>query len=127
MGRVDGMQNVEGTNVGWSSEDSYRKQLEEQAMVILLDPKGSEAACRMTNELKLAGIGLKMVDEKLDVGEQLTTAKKLGIRFIICISSEDSSTDQVKLMDILDLHEKVMPMDQAIYCIEKIYPPAPFT
>lgn len=121
------MRNVEGTNVGWSSEDSYGEQLEQQAMVILLDPKASEAVCRMTNELKLAGIGIKMVDEKLDVDEQLTTATKLGIRFIICIGLADSSTDQVKLMDMLDLHEKVMPMDQAIYCIEKIYPPAAFT
>lgn len=121
------MRKVEGTNVGWSSDDSYGKQLEEQAMVILLDPKASEAACRMTNELKLAGIGLKMVDEKLGVSEQLTTATKLGIRFIICIGLDESSTDQVKLMDMLNLHEKVMPMDQAIYCIERIYPPAAFT
>jgi histidyl-tRNA synthetase len=121
------MRNVEGSNVGWRSEDSYGKRLEVHAMVILLDPKASEAACRMTNELKLAGIGIKMVDEKLDVDKQLTTATKLGIRFIICVGLADSSTDQVKLMDMLDLHEKVMPMDQAIYCIEKIYPPAAFT
>ncbi|NOU77002.1 hypothetical protein GC098_37540 [Paenibacillus sp. LMG 31458] len=121
------MRNAEESNVGWSSEDSYGKRLEVQAMVILLDPKASEVACRMTNELKLAGIGIKMVDEKLDVDKQLTTATKLGIRFIICVGLTDSSTEQVKLMDMLDLHEKVMPMDQAIYCIEKIYPPAAFT
>ncbi|NOU85839.1 hypothetical protein GC102_08640 [Paenibacillus sp. LMG 31460] len=121
------MRNAEGSNVGWESESSNEKQLEEQAMVILLDPKASEAACRMTNELKLAGIGIKMVDENLDVDMQLTTATKLGIRFIICVGLADSSTDEVKLMDMLDLHEKVMPMDQAIYCIEKIYPPAAFT
>lgn len=121
------MRNVEGSNVGWSSEDSYGKQLQEQTMVILLDPKASEAACRMTNEMKLAGLGIKMVKEKLDMDEQLNAATKLGIRFIICIGLADSSTDQVKLMDLLDLHEKVMPMDQAIYCIEKIYPPAAFT
>ncbi|KQX66922.1 His/Gly/Thr/Pro-type tRNA ligase C-terminal domain-containing protein [Paenibacillus sp. Root444D2] len=121
------MQNVEGSNVGWSSEDSYGKQQEEQAMVILLDPIASEAAGRMKNELKLAGIGIMIVDEKLDLDKQLTAATKLGIRFIICIGLEDSSTDQVKLMDMQDLHEKVMPMDQAIYCIEKIYPPADFT
>lgn len=121
------MRNVEGSNVGWRSEGSYGKQLEEQAMIILLDPKASKAACRMTNELKLAGIGIKMVDEPLDLGEQLTTATKLGIRFIIYIGLENCSTDQVQLMDILDQHEKVMPMDQAIYCIEKIYPPAAFT
>ncbi|MDQ0898675.1 MULTISPECIES: His/Gly/Thr/Pro-type tRNA ligase C-terminal domain-containing protein [unclassified Paenibacillus] len=121
------MRNVEGSNVGWSSEDSYGKQLEQQTMVILLAPKASEAACRMTNELKLAGIGIMMVDEKLDVDRQLTAATKFGIRFIICIGLTDSSNDQVKLMDMLDLHEKVMPIDQAIYCIEKIYPPAAFT
>ncbi|KRF13293.1 His/Gly/Thr/Pro-type tRNA ligase C-terminal domain-containing protein [Paenibacillus sp. Soil787] len=121
------MRNVEGSNEGWSSESSYGKQLEEQAIVILLDSKATEAACRMTNELKLAGIGIKMVDEKLDVDKQLLTVTKPGIRFIICIGLEDSSNDQVKLMDMLDLYEKVMPMDQAIYCIEKIYPPAAFT
>ncbi|WP_261300891.1 His/Gly/Thr/Pro-type tRNA ligase C-terminal domain-containing protein [Paenibacillus andongensis] len=121
------MRNVEGSNVGWSSESSYGKQLEEQAMVILLDPKASEAAYRMANELKLAGIGIKILDEKLDVDKQLIAATKLGIRFIICIGLADSSTDQVKLRDMLDLKEKVMPMDQAIYCIEKIYPPAAFT
>ncbi|MGO4269184.1 His/Gly/Thr/Pro-type tRNA ligase C-terminal domain-containing protein [Paenibacillus sp. TAF58] len=121
------MRNAEESNVGWSSDSLYGKPPEEHAMVILLDPKASEAACRMINELKLAGIGLRIVDEKLDVDMQLTTATKLGIRFIVCIGLEISSIDQVKLMDMLDLQEKLIPMDQAIYCIEKIYPPAAFT
>lgn len=96
-------------------------------MVILLDPEAFELAYRMTNELKLAGIGVWLVDEKLDMDEQLITATEIGIRFVIFISLDDSLSDQVKLKDMLNQHVNVMPMDQAIYCIERIYPPAAFT
>jgi histidyl-tRNA synthetase len=101
----------------------------EQARVILLAPKASmkvNARIReLTNELQLVGIGVRMECLTFDSGKHI--ADGLGMRFVILISNNDKAENEVSLMDLEEHVELTMPWDQAIYMIEKVYPPANFT
>ncbi|MBP1961700.1 His/Gly/Thr/Pro-type tRNA ligase C-terminal domain-containing protein [Paenibacillus aceris] len=107
-----------------SSDERYVNHLE-QARVILLAPITSRKAVKMSSELNQVGIGVRTESVNPKFGLQM--AAELGIRFVIGIHENEIAVDQVSLMDMLEMQERIMPMDQAIYVIEKIYPPADFT
>ncbi|WP_217635214.1 His/Gly/Thr/Pro-type tRNA ligase C-terminal domain-containing protein [Paenibacillus sp. yr247] len=111
---------------GWR-EKNANVMLNEQAMLIRLNPEVFDEAYLMTNELELAGIAVRMADENSELSEHLITATVLGIRFVILIGKNERLIDQVRLLDMYDQQEMVMPMDQAIFVIERTYPPADFT
>lgn len=96
---------------------------EERVRVILLAPADCRQAYHMTSELNLVGIAVRTAS--LDTENGIQMAAGLGIRYVVKIN--DDFKGRVHLMDIHDQQEGVMPMDQAIFVIECMYPPADFT
>ncbi|NEW06566.1 histidine--tRNA ligase [Paenibacillus sp. SYP-B3998] len=98
-----------------------------QAIVVPLDKEAAAEAFVMTTELRTAGIRARLVSEKRKLKKILASASNQGIRFVILIGSDELAKSSVRLKDMFEQTENVMPMDQAIFCMEKIYPPVDFT
>ncbi|MDD9267933.1 hypothetical protein ACFPES_12925 [Paenibacillus sp. GCM10023248] len=105
-----------------SRDNSYASS-DESMRVILLAQAACKQAYRMMSELKLAGIAARTESLSVEAGKRL--ADGLGIRFVVAV--DDRNGTNVQLADLHEHQEGSMPMDQAIYVIEKVYPPADFT
>ncbi|MBD0383092.1 histidine--tRNA ligase [Paenibacillus sedimenti] len=98
-----------------------------QTIVVPLGQEAAGEAFRMTTELRLAGIRARMASEKRKLKKLLASVSEQGLRFVILIGSDEMALNAVRLKDMYEQTETMMPMDQAIYCIERIYPPASFS
>ncbi|MFD0697039.1 histidine--tRNA ligase [Paenibacillus sp. GCM10027628] len=97
------------------------------AVVVPLGQEAAGEAFRMTSELRAAGIRARMASEKRKLKKLLASVSDQGTRFVILIGSDEMALNAVRLKDMYEQSEIVMPMDKAIYYIERIYPPANFT
>ncbi|NOU98954.1 hypothetical protein [Paenibacillus planticolens] len=95
-----------------------------QVRVILLAPKDSRKSIHLISELDQVGIGVRT--ESVNPKSGIQMAEDLGIRFVVGIHDDEMAADRVSFMDRLEPHERIMSLDQAIYLIEKVYPPADF-
>ncbi|MEW9698751.1 His/Gly/Thr/Pro-type tRNA ligase C-terminal domain-containing protein [Paenibacillus sp. SI8] len=100
------------------------------SLPVVVAPLGKEAAAqafRVTTELRAAGLRTRMASENRRLSKILAAASEQGVPFVIVIGSDEIAANLVRLKDMLEQSEAAMPMDQAIYYIEKKLPPANFS
>ncbi|TXK85455.1 His/Gly/Thr/Pro-type tRNA ligase C-terminal domain-containing protein [Paenibacillus sp. N3.4] len=103
------------------------KNEEYGVMVIPLDNGAIEEASIGVQQLQMAGIPSRMMNEQLAGSILTASALELGFRFLILIGKDEVSMSKVTFKDLFEQSELLIPLDKAIYLIEKIYPPENFT
>jgi|GEM_PF-4138777 len=101
-----------------------------QAMIIPLDPRAVEEAMRLTMELQAVSVSARWVEAMelgKDGGEHSLPDEEHGPRFIIWIGEAELHDACVTICDTYEQWEARVPMDLAIYRIERTFPPLNFT
>ncbi|MFC5453006.1 hypothetical protein [Paenibacillus aestuarii] len=124
------MQEANGRTESW-----VEKAMEErsglyacQAMIIPLAPRAVEEAVRLTLELQSVSVSARWMEEA-ELGEDAgsITDTEQGPRFVIWIGEAELHDECVKICDTYEQWEARVPMDLAIYRIERTFPPLNFT
>ncbi|OMD59740.1 histidine--tRNA ligase [Paenibacillus odorifer] len=68
-------------------------------------------------ELRACSIQTSLVSAKRKLKKQLATASSQNIRYVILIGESESSVDKVRLKDMKEQTEVIVPLDEAIYLI----------
>ncbi|MDH6426386.1 MULTISPECIES: histidine--tRNA ligase [unclassified Paenibacillus] len=68
-------------------------------------------------ELRACSIRTNLVSGKRKLKKQLATASSQKIRYVILIGESESSVDKVRLKDMKEQTEVIVPLDEAIYLI----------
>lgn len=68
-------------------------------------------------ELRACSIRTTLVSGKRKLKKQLATASSKKIRYVILIGESESSVDKVRLKDMKEQTEVIVPLDEAIYLI----------
>ncbi|WP_312149243.1 histidine--tRNA ligase [Paenibacillus odorifer] len=68
-------------------------------------------------ELRACSIQTSLVSGKRKLKKQLATASSQNIRYVILIGESESSVDKVRLKDMKEQTEVIVPLDEAIYLI----------
>ncbi|WP_338117890.1 histidine--tRNA ligase [Paenibacillus odorifer] len=68
-------------------------------------------------ELRACSIRTSLVSGKRKLKKQLATASTQKIRYVILIGESESSVDKVRLKDMKEQTEVIVPLDEAIYLI----------
>ncbi|GFZ87562.1 hypothetical protein GCM10008018_37180 [Paenibacillus marchantiophytorum] len=122
------MQNERQNQRSWEEELTHFSSMgNESAVVLLVTPFSgrSEALLAIIEELRLADIQLQTANGRDEDWKQ--TAEQQGICFVLEVGSAEPWTNLVHVWDSEEQEQSLIPLDQAIYRIEKRYPPADFT
>ncbi|NQX64574.1 hypothetical protein HQN90_00395 [Paenibacillus alba] len=99
----------------------------EQAVVFVRTPAFLDASASRLLVVELAMVGILAETVSESIIEIQQKADRLGIRYIVEICKEEIGSDQIRLWDLLEQENRKLPMEHAIYLLEKQYPPANFT
>jgi histidyl-tRNA synthetase len=89
------------------------------AMVLPVGIESLPAAARAADELRQNGICTRLEYSGRKLAKALSSVAKSGIRFAVLVGSEEAAAGQVTLKDLSDRTELTMPLDRAVYIIEK--------
>ncbi|WP_341482552.1 histidine--tRNA ligase [Paenibacillus pseudetheri] len=92
---------------------------ENKAANVMVIPIGKTLpqALIATAELRACSIRTTLVSGKRKLKKQLATASSKNIRYVILIGESESSVDKVRLKDMVEQTEVIVPLDEAIYLI----------
>ncbi|HBS43665.1 MAG TPA: histidine--tRNA ligase [Paenibacillus sp.] len=92
---------------------------ENKAANVMVIPIGETLpqALIATAELRACSIRTTLVSGKRKLKKQLATASSKSIRYVILIGESESSVDKVRLKDMVEQTEVIVPLDEAIYLI----------
>ncbi len=85
-------------------------------------PVGSEAlpaAARAADMLRRNGICTRVDYSGRKLAKALSSIAKTGIRYVLLIGPDEIAAEQVRLKDLSDRSELSIPLDKAVYLIEK--------
>lgn len=89
------------------------------AIVLPVGGGALPAAARAADNLRRNGICTRVDYSGRKLAKSLASIAKTGIRYALLIGPEEIASGQVRLKDLTDRSEQVMPLDKAIYLIEK--------
>lgn len=89
------------------------------AVVLPVDSGALPAAARAASLLRQNGICTRVDYSGRKLAKALSSIAKTGIRYAVLIGPEEIAAEQVRLKDLSDRSEILMPLDKAVYLIEK--------
>lgn len=98
------------------------RQVNPSEQVVLVLPIGDDtllAALQVASAFRKAGIRTRVDGSKRKLKKSLASAAAKGIRYVLLMGEEETKLGQVRLKDMLESTELVIPADQAVMIIEK--------
>ncbi|RAV01747.1 histidine--tRNA ligase [Paenibacillus sp. YN15] len=89
------------------------------AIVLPIGDEALPAAARAADGLRQSGICTRVEYSGRKLAKALSSVAKSGIRYAVLVGPEEAASNHVRLKDLTDRSEMVMPLDQAVYMIEK--------
>jgi histidyl-tRNA synthetase len=89
------------------------------AIVLPVGNDALSAAARAADMLRRNGICTRVDYSGRKLAKALSSIAKTGIRYVLLIGPEEIAAEQVRLKDLSDRSELSMPLDKAVYLIEK--------
>ncbi len=89
------------------------------AIVLPVGNEALSAASRAADMLRRNGICTRVDYSGRKLAKALSSIAKTGIRYVLLIGPEEIAAEQVRLKDLSDRSELSMPLDKAVYLIEK--------
>lgn len=89
------------------------------AIVLPVGEEAVSAAAQAAVELRQNGICTRVDYSGRKLGKALAAVSSSGIRYAVLIGPEEIALQQVRLKDLADRTEVTVPLDEAIYIIEK--------
>jgi histidyl-tRNA synthetase len=89
------------------------------AIVLPVGNDALSAAARAADMLRRNGICTRVDYSGRKLAKALSSIAKTGIRYVLLIGPEEIAAEQVRLKDLSDRSELSIPLDKAVYLIEK--------
>ncbi|GMK41135.1 histidine--tRNA ligase 1 [Paenibacillus sp. CCS19] len=128
IGQLAGNSEVQYPTVGFSfglepiMEITRERLAPVETPPVIVVPIGgmSAEALRTANAIRACGIRTRLSPTGRKVGKALASAASAGCRFAVLIGEDEAQSDMVQLKDMIDRTEERLPVEEAIYRIERV-------